>query len=141
LQPGEVEVKVMEARPHTSRAGNDKLYLALRTRDGTFINEYITPEAYWIGLVARCFGLEWNPSDEFNEESLVDLKGRVLTKVEPANGDWPEKLRVAKWLEPGESSAPAAPAAPAAPVGAARATAKPAARRAPVPAADSDIPF
>lgn len=105
LVAGETDVKVHSAEPHTSRGtGNQSIHLTLRTRDGDFIHEYVKPEGWRISLLCATFGLAWEPGEEFNEEALVGLYGRVLTKVEPGQGDWPAKLRVARWLKPGESA-------------------------------------
>lgn len=151
LEPGETDVKVFSARPHVSKSGKESLHITLRTRSGEFINEYVQPTAWRIGLVCECFGVEWDQGSEFNEEVLVDLKGRVLTKVEPGTEQYPEpRLRVARWLKPGESTAPVAPvqaartATPAARVVRAPERAQPAAKPKPAPAPvpdDSDIPF
>jgi len=144
LVAGETDVKVESAEPHTSRGtGNQSIHITLRTRGGEFIHEYVTPEGWRIALLCATFGLTWSPSEEFNEQALVGLKGRVLTKVESQAG-YRDKLRVARWLRPGES----APAPAAAPTRAARSTAATPPReiRAPAKTAavrppDEDPPF
>lgn len=144
LKAGEVAVKVHAAKPHTSKAGKESIHIALRTKDGQFIDEYVKPEEYWVGLLCGCFGVQWGGGAEFNEQVLEGLYGRVLTKVEPGVGTYPARLRVARWLMPGES-APAQPAA-VAPTRAATtattaATASRAQRAVKAPPAPDDIPF
>ena len=141
LKAGEVAVKVHAAKPHESKAGKLSLHVVLKNKDGQFIDEYVKPEEYWIGLLCGCFGVQWAGGAEFNEQVLEGLYGRVLTKVEPGVGTYPARLRVARWLKPGES-APAQPVAVAPTRAATTATATRAAVKAPPARPDPDgIPF
>ena len=144
LKAGEVAVKVHAAKPHTSKAGKESIHIALRTKDGQFIDEYVKPEEYWVGLLCGCFGVQWGGGAEFNEQVLEGLYGRVMTKVEPGVGTYPARLRVARWLKPGES-APAQPAAVtatrAATTATTAATASRTQRAVKAPPAPDEIPF